>query len=173
MDQTTQPDTGGDGDLESFRLLDLPPELWIKIVKLAVALEDDEKCLILRGATKARIANHVAQPAISRVCKVIRLETIPHFYQSHRFCFDDNGNYTDLEVLLSRFKPWSQAIGSVSSSGPQRIYVFGTSSGTWRWLMCTGRKLARPFSVVESEEVLWDDAGAPLAWKHLLRFGNG
>ncbi|KAK5691508.1 hypothetical protein LTR97_011501 [Elasticomyces elasticus] len=68
-----------------FRLFDLPPELWVRVARLA--LDDKPKIRAWpRWDTHEQI---LAQPAITRTCHALRVEILPLFYESHiRFRFD-------------------------------------------------------------------------------------
>lgn len=66
-----------------FRLFDLPPELWLRIIEYAVM----KACPI--NPTKARNAKHqthiVKQPSITRTCRLLRHESLPAFYRNNKF----------------------------------------------------------------------------------------
>ncbi len=69
--------------LFTFRLLDLPPELMVRICQLAVV---QPKTI---DPTRARMAKHQAQilrqPAISRTCHLLRKESLLAFYCENTF----------------------------------------------------------------------------------------
>jgi len=70
---------------EPFRLLDLPPELWIYIAELAVT-DDDDAVVNLGLSRKADfVLSEAKQPDITRVCKALRKEALPHFYRCNKF----------------------------------------------------------------------------------------
>ena len=66
-----------------FRLLDLPPELWIRICEFAVMKPYEI------DTTRAKKPKHqmqvVRQPAISFTCRLLRQEALPLFYKSNNF----------------------------------------------------------------------------------------
>ena len=71
---------------EQFRLMDLPAELWSRICRLSV-VRDEPTCLYpyLRGR---EFEDRVRQPGITRVCKVIRAETLGVHY-ANAFVYKD------------------------------------------------------------------------------------
>lgn len=79
-------------DVPTFRLIDLPPELWSRICRLAAKSEDLARVNL---TTKTRyhmymkaIQSPVAPKSITLVCKAIREETLPVSYTTH-FVFRD------------------------------------------------------------------------------------
>ena len=66
-----------------FRLLDLPPELMVRICQLAVVQT------YTFDPTKAPLAKHqakiVRQPAITRTCRLLRKESLRAFYRDNNF----------------------------------------------------------------------------------------
>ncbi|KAK5744739.1 hypothetical protein LTR17_001815 [Elasticomyces elasticus] len=97
---------------EVFRLFDLPPELWIRIARLA--LDDKPKI-------RAWPDNHptgtcelvLNQPAITRTCHALRAEILPLFYESHiRFRFY-NGLAGGFNYSSQR-RAWLRAIGAAN-----------------------------------------------------------
>ncbi|KAM3418922.1 hypothetical protein BST61_g4880 [Cercospora zeina] len=66
-----------------FRLLDLPPELWIRVCELAVIRP---KSIVLgRESDFADMAKIVRQPNITRACRLLRSEALPVFYGLNEF----------------------------------------------------------------------------------------
>ena len=67
----------------TFRLLDLPPELMVRICQLAVIQPETI------DPTKAPLAKHqakiVQQPAITRTCRLLRKESLRAFYRDNDF----------------------------------------------------------------------------------------
>lgn len=61
-----------------FRLLDLPPELWVRICEFAVL----KSCPIVIGhqTDMKDMARVALQPSITRTCRVLRHEALPLFY---------------------------------------------------------------------------------------------
>lgn len=79
----------GEGDVATARqtnLLDLPPEIWSKIVKLAVE-EDLPINVTCRGAYGLPTGHQATQsePAITAVCRTIRAEALLHYYEANTF----------------------------------------------------------------------------------------
>lgn len=61
-----------------FRLLDLPPELWSRICRLAVLDGAPSRILHLRGYVRRDdLKRQLQAPAITTVCHAIRTETLP------------------------------------------------------------------------------------------------
>lgn len=90
-----------------FRLLDLPPELWTRVCEFAVTKHDK-----IRVGKEPKPADQEAvtrQPAITRTCRVLRIEALPMFYALNTFemlhCFG---------VPCPR--KWIQAIGATHRS---------------------------------------------------------
>ena len=72
---------------QPFRLLDLPPELWLKIGKLAIdstplLLKSNHICNIMHSSEERRASASLWQPAITRVCVPLRVELLPYYYQT-------------------------------------------------------------------------------------------
>ncbi|KAK4623751.1 hypothetical protein CLAFUW4_05338 [Fulvia fulva] len=63
---------------QSFGLLDLAPEIWSTIGKLAV--DDHPRPHELFHPYRGRGAPH--QPPITRVCRILRGELLPYFYRT-------------------------------------------------------------------------------------------
>ncbi|KAF2480469.1 hypothetical protein BDY17DRAFT_193449 [Neohortaea acidophila] len=72
-----------DGAKKPRGLLDLPPEIWSKICKLAV--KDDSPVLLKPGSPHYENPTVVRQPGITRVCRRIREECLPEFYRVNHF----------------------------------------------------------------------------------------
>lgn len=64
-----------------FRLMDLPPELMLRVIRHAVVISSQEKPL--------RITNDdpeaIVPPAITRACRLFRTEGVPLFYSNNIF----------------------------------------------------------------------------------------
>ena len=88
---------------QPFRLLDLPPELWVRIGKLAVPAET---IVLPDSVSQKHICNRVKQPAITRVCKTLRHELLALYYQQNVFVMIEDHGYS--------FAPerWLEAIGT-------------------------------------------------------------
>lgn len=66
-----------------FGLLDLPPELWIRICRLIV--EDWHIIHVHQNMDHSRSLKTIYQPAITRTCRIIRGEILKYFYANNRF----------------------------------------------------------------------------------------
>lgn len=75
----------------------LPPELWVRIVQIAVEAVADIK-LPHRLDNARPLAAVVQQPAVTRVSRAVRRETLAHFYRRNTFVYRDHG--TTGEPLL-------------------------------------------------------------------------
>ncbi|KAK5686346.1 hypothetical protein LTS10_002463 [Elasticomyces elasticus] len=71
--------------LPAFRLLDLPPELFVHICRYAIPA--DKKFVISRS--NYNDGSMIMQPAITRVCKLLREELLPIFYTSNTFIYHE------------------------------------------------------------------------------------
>ncbi|KAK3661630.1 hypothetical protein LTR56_000118 [Elasticomyces elasticus] len=97
---------------EVFRLFDLPPELWVRIARLAL----DDKPKIRAWPKNPQMGTYeqiLTQPAITRTCHALRVEILPLFYESHiRFRFYDglDGGRTK----QSQRRVWLRAIGAAN-----------------------------------------------------------
>ncbi|EMC93655.1 hypothetical protein BAUCODRAFT_37356 [Baudoinia panamericana UAMH 10762] len=70
-------------DTAPFRLLNLPAEIWTQIIALAVIYKDP--ITITRSSRVKDQQELVRQPAITRTCRVLRLEALPLFYRHNTF----------------------------------------------------------------------------------------
>ena len=66
-----------------FRLLDLPPELWLRICEFAVI--KSRPIQIGREPDPADQMAMVSQPDITRTCRLLRSEGLPLFYSANVF----------------------------------------------------------------------------------------
>lgn len=73
------------GPLETgvFRLLDLPPEIWIRICEFAVTRSS--AIIPTKARRKYEQQGIVRQPPITQVCRLIRHESLPLFYRKNDF----------------------------------------------------------------------------------------
>ncbi|KAK5677487.1 hypothetical protein LTS10_010059 [Elasticomyces elasticus] len=86
-------------DDELFPLFDLPPEIWIRIVRLAVTKSRPINLIEPLGPQTAEEFQHAAaQPAITRVCWSVRTESLRTFY-ANAFVYTDE--CTDAKQLYS------------------------------------------------------------------------
>lgn len=89
---------------QAFRFLDLPPEIWLSICRLAVI---QGTIIVERPNSKTNTEVSVAQPALSRTCKVLRAETLKLFYGENEFRLIDNGKIVELGI-----RGWAKAVWS-------------------------------------------------------------
>ncbi|KAK4612309.1 hypothetical protein CLAFUW4_13025 [Fulvia fulva] len=71
-------------ELKPFRLLDLPPELWIRIGKFAIDVYPRVASRFARssrGYSPSR-RHFPLQPGITRVCTMLRAELLPYYYRT-------------------------------------------------------------------------------------------
>ncbi|KAK6394999.1 hypothetical protein LTR65_001188 [Meristemomyces frigidus] len=91
----------------SLLLLGLPAELWIEIGKKTILVE----MRIREGLVGDRWYRvPAAQPAITRLCKIMRVELLPYFYKT---CFSGTVRVSQilLDPLYSEMSRWLNAIG--------------------------------------------------------------
>ncbi|KXS93888.1 hypothetical protein AC578_1697 [Pseudocercospora eumusae] len=118
-----------------FRLLDLPPELWVEIGQMAVdeaaqSIRDYGEKLKVRSKvdfgvwpwtwSTAEQNKRLAQPAITKVCRALRQELLPYHYEAHvplAIC----GCLIDWTP--DRVKPWLLAIGRESRQKLRLVYL--------------------------------------------------
>ncbi|KAK5768713.1 hypothetical protein LTS12_001139 [Elasticomyces elasticus] len=84
-------DTGHDLNVQPFRLLDLPAELWIRIAQFALTLPSAKLILTVADTTPRREpqparhipgeTSHYHQPALTRTNRLLRAEALPLFYR--------------------------------------------------------------------------------------------
>ncbi|KAK5691498.1 hypothetical protein LTR97_011491 [Elasticomyces elasticus] len=85
-----------------FRLLDLPDEIWARIVRYAVGSTQP-----IRLRPKGYPQPQTYQPALARVCKIIREEALPSFYGNTIYYYD-SWTYRDYSFMawLRSIPPW-------------------------------------------------------------------
>ena len=93
----------------------LPPELWVRICQFAC--EVDGEVLLEDNEDTENYEEKTRQPAITRVCRVIRQETLSHFYRTNIFHMVDDG--LPAWGLMS----WAKAIGNTNFANLQKLYV--------------------------------------------------
>ncbi|TKA71460.1 hypothetical protein B0A55_07793 [Friedmanniomyces simplex] len=80
---------------QTFPLFELPPELWVRICRFAV-MRDAPTMLEPRTDD---FRSKVCQPAITRICRDIRKETLGCFY-ANSFVYKDRGKHDYAEYLV-------------------------------------------------------------------------
>ncbi|KAK5738225.1 hypothetical protein LTR17_006102 [Elasticomyces elasticus] len=122
--------TGGmETSNEVFGLLNLPPELWLKIGKYV--LDNTPKVKSWPSNYARRVSPQayapLRQPAITRTCYALRIELLPLFYQGHiRFRFYDSHNGG-----CARGSPqikWLSAIGATNRRCLKNIELLAVPS---------------------------------------------
>ncbi|KAK5744752.1 hypothetical protein LTR17_001828 [Elasticomyces elasticus] len=86
-------------DHDNFPLFELPPEIWVRIVRLAVIYT--KPVTISEGLVARVFQDRVAQPAITRVCWAVRNETLSTFYAN-------TFRYVDIADTTRSFRRWLQ-----------------------------------------------------------------
>ncbi|KAK4892514.1 hypothetical protein LTR27_008978 [Elasticomyces elasticus] len=99
---SAQEPPASDAKQKVFRLLDLPDEIWARIVRYAVVSTQPIK-LRPKGYPQPRSY----QPAIARACKIIREEALPSFYGNTIYYYD-SWTYRDYSFTawLRNIPPW-------------------------------------------------------------------
>ncbi|KAK4891953.1 hypothetical protein LTR27_009478 [Elasticomyces elasticus] len=110
MSQTTPP---------AFRLLDLPPELFVRIGRYAIPYN---RTLSLGTNGNGRL---VLQPAITRVCKVLREELLPVFYSRNTFTYHDRN-----QMMINRLTSFLRRVPTACKKETLRVYVTSHRSDT-------------------------------------------
>lgn len=141
---------------QPFRLLDLPNELWIEIGKLAI----DEHPIEHRPweaprgySDKATLQHRNGQPAITRVCRILRQELMPYYHKHKIHC-----------VVRYRHQnnDWPQAwhwLKHIDSTARRRlgpvIVVSKAPCGRAKCAFCRlrGRRLERSMEVCSKDEL--------------------
>ncbi|KAK4497310.1 hypothetical protein PRZ48_011760 [Zasmidium cellare] len=129
-------DAKPENDPEPFRLLDLPPELWVKIGKYAI---DDAPKVTEQNFLEASDIKHsewasvkearaaLIQPAITKICQVMRNELLPYYYQAK---FHVVFNTLADHLIYDVFAEW------LSAGGGKYLRYF--QSGLWAELVQGG-----------------------------------
>ncbi|KAK5744741.1 hypothetical protein LTR17_001817 [Elasticomyces elasticus] len=89
--QDTPEPSGNDLNVQPFRLLSLPPELWVRIAQFAITLPSAKLILTVADTTPRRQpqprhhipgeTSHYHQPALTRTNRLLRAELLPTFYR--------------------------------------------------------------------------------------------
>ena len=110
-------------DVKPLGLLDLPPEIWSHICKLAVLYEEPIMIMAVKGPYRRSLGGRfcsltelcqqrkmLTQPGIPRVCRAVREECLSTYYSSNFF-------YGDNYRIDAATKEWLNVIGSKSRIG--------------------------------------------------------
>ncbi|KAK5698501.1 hypothetical protein LTR17_023593 [Elasticomyces elasticus] len=87
-----------------FRLLDLPPELWSRIVRSSVISHEPIVLPVCQSASRLEI--NMAQPPIIRTSKVLREETLPAFHAN---------SFELLADFTTRYRVWEAPRSDVAN----------------------------------------------------------
>ena len=123
-------------------LLDLPPEIWSRICKLAVTNTDP---YWLNSKAVGRRA--FVQPSITCTCHTTREECLPHFYKVNLFLAYFGGHQQDLA------SSWLGAIGKKNRSSLQRLYVHQNAAERMKSL-CIALGMAESLAREEDVEIV-------------------
>ncbi|KAK5712376.1 hypothetical protein LTR15_011956 [Elasticomyces elasticus] len=151
---TTEPANDADTDVQdhdNFQLFELPPEMWVRIVRLAVIYT--KPVTITEGSSARVFQDRVAQPAITRVCWAVRNETLSIFY-ANTFRFVD---YPETTPTLRR---WLQRIGVEQGHKMPHLIIESPEDSAMRyfseWLPELQLELQvvskRPFTIEDVED---------------------
>jgi len=170
---------------KTITFLDLPPELRNQVYKHALVTADPIEldsglatsagsqntsacCHLLRKHNphylctgcqlklRRSICTLVAEPALTRVSRVLRHETLPIYYGANRFSFQAPHNNSDgvIWYLGRAIKKWLLTLGKEKRSMIKEMYVWGLRVQLWQVKM----RSWRPFSL--GEEVSLKEATA-------------
>ena len=113
---------------DHFRILDLPAELVVRVIEQAVILSTVHNPIRVRTFD----APAFTQPAITRTCRLFRVEGLPLFYKH---------NYFKAYSAASAAKPtfsWLRSIGKVNASMLQHCYLESVFAGAGILEIMTG-----------------------------------
>lgn len=91
-------------EAKPFRLMDLPPELMLQILKHALVREDDDNCILIIGLSCYN-RESLARPPVLCTCRLLRAEGLKMFYELNRF------RIIGKTSMLSMLGAWLQGIG--------------------------------------------------------------
>ncbi|KAK4892524.1 hypothetical protein LTR27_008988 [Elasticomyces elasticus] len=148
-DSEPEPETA---NILTFPLLDLPPELWLRIIQTAVQLPspvtltvdpwgaEHKPPLSKYPRTSKRYIHHLNsghQPALSRVSRLLRKETLAQFYRLNDFeIVEETFNSGNLisEIGMRNLRNMREVNYRAVCGGSygMRKVDFGALSG-WRW----------------------------------------
>lgn len=157
--------------MANISLLDLPPEIWSKIVQLAV--EFDSPINIYPNATSTIIKREQrfssihakpkkSEPAITAVCRAIRAESLLHYYQANVFYravyFTPDRNIEKTHALKP-LADWLDNIGRENVEALCKVYYINAYSRIHeRDLLDLDYPNVRVRLLSESEHVEWQAA---------------
>ncbi|KAF2210650.1 hypothetical protein CERZMDRAFT_99263 [Cercospora zeae-maydis SCOH1-5] len=97
----------------SFPVLDLTPELVLRVLEHALIVSSKDNPIVIRGGRE----DH-KQPAVTRVCRLFRSEGLPLFYKHNVFMFE-----TD-ERSTYEFFHWIRQLGLQCASTIQSLHAY-------------------------------------------------
>ncbi|CAK1360284.1 hypothetical protein CB0940_06355 [Cercospora beticola] len=100
-------------DSVAFPILDLPPELVVRIIEHAVTISSKDKRVAIFDGTNAH-----QEPAITRVCRWFRSEGLPLFYTQNMFTLS-----TTRKSTQALFR-WVNNIGLQRASTIQNLHLY-------------------------------------------------
>jgi len=129
-----------------FRLLDLPNELLLPILDMAVTVSCKGNPIRIHYAVRSKKSNVASpageikyrkgahmlmQPAITRVCRLLRNEGLPMFYKQNTF-YSWHNRYSFRAV-----RRWLDDIGQVHASNMMQLFIDRSRSSTDDSTECT------------------------------------
>lgn len=105
-------------------LLDLPPEIWSRICKLVIHCDKPVNLDLPSYPVHPSLAirrTPAKQPPITRICRVIREDCLPHYYRATIFYFCDAFDRTD------SVSKWLVGIGKANRAALRMVFFL---SGT-------------------------------------------
>lgn len=129
---------------QPFRLLDLPPELWSKIGRIAIDKGDDDPwwCHISKRSSEAVVA-----PPIAQTCRALRYELLPYYYETRVEIRDVQ---LDLGVELRNIGIWLMAVGHAHRACIRNVTVSVASGEAETWESDTMKIWGVDFKLVEN-----------------------
>lgn len=164
-----------------FRLLDLPPELWLRIGQLAVDSANNDRTdhfepfnmyqlLVTTAAPVSCVSvwQDYLPPPITLVCKTLRHEMLSYHYRSRFKCyiFAYNADWT-IKVIGT----WLRAIGPIARSSLEDVvcYVAGNEDDITKFEARLKELFRLPVKIVETAAT---DYGTHKRKNYILQFSE-
>lgn len=103
--------------VQIFRLLDLPPELWLRICQIAITLPNP--IILSTSQPSALYQEKLRQPPLTSVNRALRRELLPHFYGTTTFIFEDK------HCQYDGLNAWLHAIGPENYRHLAHVAIYG------------------------------------------------